>query len=107
MAPEVISGKNYSEKADVYSFGIILWEFASREPPYRKITQTKVSVEVVKNDLRPKIPKNTPEPLVRLMKRCWDRNPLRRPSFKEIIYEIEAMNTQNFDTPSIPILSSN
>lgn len=72
MAPEVIVGKNYSEKADVYSFGIILWEFASREPPYKKITPTKVSMEVVKNDLRPKPPKKTPEPLVRLMKRCWN-----------------------------------
>lgn len=61
MAPEVIIGRNYSEKADVYSFGIILWEIASREPPYKNIIGTKVSVEVVKNDLRPKIPKNTPD----------------------------------------------
>lgn len=35
MAPEVIVGENYSEKADVYSFGIILWEIAAREPPYK------------------------------------------------------------------------
>lgn len=35
MAPEVISNQNYTEKADVFSFGIILWEIASREPPYR------------------------------------------------------------------------
>ena len=35
MAPEVISSNYYSEKADVFSFGIILWEIASREPPYR------------------------------------------------------------------------
>ena len=37
MAPEVISGHNYTEKADVFSFGIILWEIAAREPPYRSI----------------------------------------------------------------------
>lgn len=47
MAPEVIVGKNYSEKADVFSFGIILWEFAAREPPYKNIAGTKVSLEVV------------------------------------------------------------
>ena len=35
MAPEVISSKEYTEKADVFSFGIILWEIASREPPYK------------------------------------------------------------------------
>ena len=37
MAPEVISGKVYTEKADVFSFGIIMWEVASREPPYKSI----------------------------------------------------------------------
>lgn len=42
MAPEVIAGSNYTEKADVYSFGIILWEIASREPPYKsKFTRQK------------------------------------------------------------------
>lgn len=30
MAPEVIGSEQYSEKADVFSFGIILWEIASR-----------------------------------------------------------------------------
>ena len=35
MAPEVIVSKHYTEKADVYSFGIILWEIASREPPFK------------------------------------------------------------------------
>ena len=35
MAPEVIGTSNYSEKADTFSYGIILWEIASREPPYK------------------------------------------------------------------------
>lgn len=35
MAPEVITSNAYTEKADVFSFGIILWEIAAREPPYR------------------------------------------------------------------------
>jgi mitogen-activated protein kinase kinase kinase 9 len=37
MAPEVIGGQTYTEKADVFSFGIILWEIGMREPPYRSI----------------------------------------------------------------------
>jgi mitogen-activated protein kinase kinase kinase 9 len=35
MAPEVISNEAYTEKADVFSFGVILWEIAVREPPYK------------------------------------------------------------------------
>lgn len=71
MAPEVISGEFYSEKADVFSYAIILWEIAAREPPYKNIMGTKVSIDVIKLDLRPEIPKNTPEQFAKLIKRCW------------------------------------
>ncbi|KAM3137799.1 hypothetical protein pb186bvf_010042 [Paramecium bursaria] len=91
MAPEVIAGQVYTEKADVFSFGIILWEISAREPPYRNITGLQVSLDVLNNDFRPTIPKKTPEVFARLTKRCWDRDPEKRPSFKEIIKELEMM----------------
>ena len=34
MAPEVIVSHKYTEKADVFSFGVLLWELATRKPPY-------------------------------------------------------------------------
>ena len=34
MAPEVIEGRSYTEKADVFSYGIILWELLTRRIPY-------------------------------------------------------------------------
>lgn len=96
MAPEVIKSQKYTEKADVFSFAIILWEIASREPPYRNITGAQVSLDVVNNDLRPTIPKNTPESFARIMKSCWDRHPEKRPSFKEIIRDIENMKLPKY-----------
>jgi mitogen-activated protein kinase kinase kinase 9 len=75
MAPEVIDGDMYTEKADIFSYGIILWEIAAREPPYKSIMGTKVSIDVVKYDLRPDIPKATPEAFAKLMKRCWVNSP--------------------------------
>jgi mitogen-activated protein kinase kinase kinase 9 len=90
MAPEVIQGQNYSEKADVYSFGIILWEIATRKPPFKDLSGVQVSQEVVKNHLRPAVTKRCPEPFAKLMQRCWDREPDSRPGFFEIILELEA-----------------
>jgi len=46
--------------------------------------------------LRPQIPKNTPETFVKLMKRCWDRIPEKRPSFKEIIRDVETMKLPKY-----------
>lgn len=89
MAPEVIQGQEYSEKADVYSFGIILWELATRKPPFRELNGLQVSQEVVKNNLRPPLPKRCPEPFVKLMQRCWDKDCESRPSFELIIEDLE------------------
>ncbi len=96
MAPEVINGFRYTEKADVFSFGIILWELATRKPPYYGIDGTEVSKRVANEGMRPKISdKECPGPLLDLMKRCWAKNPEDRPSFGEIIKELESMNLKH------------
>jgi serine/threonine protein kinase len=43
MAPEVIRGFKYTEKADVFSFAVIMWELATRKPPYYGIDGSVVS----------------------------------------------------------------
>lgn len=55
------------------------------------LTGLEVSIEVLNNDLRPSIPKKTPEAFSRLMKRCWDKEPSKRPSFKDIVKDLETM----------------
>ena len=90
MAPEVISKENYTEKADVYSFGIILWEFWSKDPPYKGVKAKEVANNVKNNPkYRPIIPNNCPEEIGELMELCWDANPKKRPTFLEIIKFLE------------------
>ena len=90
MAPEVIINDTYTEKADVYSFGIILWEFWSKDPPYKGVKAKEVAIKVKNNkNYRPVIPDEVPQEIAELMKVCWDENPDKRPSFIDIINYID------------------
>ena len=48
-------------------------------------------MEVLNKDMRPPIPKKTPEGFSKLMRKCWDRDPERRPSFRDVIRELNTM----------------
>lgn len=58
---------------------------------YIDLSGLQVSMEVLNNDLRPPVPKKTPEVFAKLMRRCWDRDPNKRPSFKDIIRDLNSM----------------
>eukprot|EP00536_Pseudo-nitzschia_multiseries_P002823 jgi/Psemu1/294978/fgenesh1_pm.39_\ len=91
MAPEVLANRNYDEKADVYSFGIIVWELLSRECPYEGMTAIQCALAVLNRDKRPEIPKWCPPGLHALIKSCTKKNPSERPSFAEIIVALDSM----------------
>ncbi|XP_031400791.1 serine/threonine-protein kinase STY17-like isoform X2 [Punica granatum] len=85
MAPEVIGHKKYDHKADVFSFGVLLWELLTGELPYAYLTPLQAAVGVVQKGLRPTIPKHTNPKLAELLQRCWQRDTKLRPDFGEIL----------------------
>ncbi|PWA76938.1 protein kinase superfamily protein [Artemisia annua] len=97
MAPEVIDGKPYDRKCDVYSFAICLWEIYCCEMPYFDHDFVKdfakLSSAVVHKNLRPSIPKCCPSSLANIMKKCWNVNPEMRPQMVDVVNMLEAIDT--------------
>uniref|UniRef100_A0AAV2K8C6 Mitogen-activated protein kinase kinase kinase 7 n=1 Tax=Knipowitschia caucasica TaxID=637954 RepID=A0AAV2K8C6_KNICA len=86
MAPEVFEGSNYSEKCDVFSWGIILWEVITRRKPFDEIGGPAFRIMwAVHNGTRPPLIKGLPKPIESLMTRCWSKDPSQRPSMEEIV----------------------
>jgi len=91
VAPEIFNNKKlYTEKADVYSFGIILWELIARKMPFEDEEAFTIPLLVSKGK-RPKMPKELPKGWEKLIKSSWNQKPLKRPSFDELVNTLETM----------------
>ncbi|KAF2309302.1 hypothetical protein GH714_001550 [Hevea brasiliensis] len=123
MAPELLNGNSnkVSEKVDVFSFGIVLWEILTGEEPYANMHYGAIIGAILfifslpsrnmclltnlpngtcekprrncKYTLRPTIPSFCDPEWKRLMEQCWAPNPAARPSFTEIAGRLRVMST--------------
>ncbi|WOK94057.1 hypothetical protein Cni_G02759 [Canna indica] len=93
MAPELLSGKSsmVSDKIDVYSYGIVMWELLSGEEPYADMHCASIIGGIVNNSIRPKIPTWCDPEWKSLMESCWSSDPASRPSFSEISQKLRQM----------------
>ncbi|KAL3532237.1 hypothetical protein ACH5RR_005758 [Cinchona calisaya] len=108
MAPELLNGSSnlVSEKVDVYSYGIVMWELLTGEEPYADLHYGAIIGGIVSNTLRPSVPESCDPDWKALMERCWSAEPSERPSFTEIANELRLMASkippkgQNQHSPS-------
>jgi len=84
MAPEMLAVKPYNCKADVYSFGVTLWQMAAREKPWVNVPVWDIPTRVI-HGKRPQIPGDLPKDYSDLIRRCWASKPDDRPAFSEIV----------------------
>lgn len=83
MAPEILSGGQYSFASDIYSFAVIMYEIASGKIPYYH--EEDISPINVIRGSRPGRPSSTPLIYIQLMESCWDSDPRKRPTASFLI----------------------
>ncbi|POG76199.1 kinase-like domain-containing protein [Rhizophagus irregularis DAOM 181602=DAOM 197198] len=84
IAPEIFKGSAFSKETDIYSFGMVMWELTTGCKPFANVEHDHNLIYKILDGERPKITEDTPECYANLMKSCWDPNPKKRPSIKEI-----------------------
>eukprot|EP01025_Chloroclados_australasicus_P059440 TRINITY_DN7514_c0_g2_i7.p1 TRINITY_DN7514_c0_g2~~TRINITY_DN7514_c0_g2_i7.p1 ORF type:complete len:812 (+),score=47.70 TRINITY_DN7514_c0_g2_i7:3-2438(+) len=96
MAPEVLgSEKDVDDKCDIYALGMVIWEMYTRQRPWMsKIFHEQIQHQVENRENRPIIPQDCPEDLANLITRCWAQDPKKRPSAKDVQYEIKKIQTK-------------
>jgi serine/threonine protein kinase len=88
MAPEMLAGQAYDASADVYSYAIVLWEVAAQARPWDEVNDTFLRdalLALIDGGQRPAVEVDWPADYVRVMRRCWAREPQQRPSFKAVL----------------------
>jgi len=84
MAPEAYFNDQFSNKSDVWSFGVLLYEiFSLGNDPYKDGHIDQI-MDRVKNGMRLERPTRAPEDIYQLMESTWQDNPELRPSFADI-----------------------
>ncbi|KAJ8033413.1 Tyrosine-protein kinase Fyn [Holothuria leucospilota] len=82
-APESVLYGTFSTKSDVWSFGILLTELVTKgKTPYPGMTNHEVIEQCVHRGYRMPKPMHCPDSLYRFMLKCWNKDPMERPTFE-------------------------
>lgn len=102
MAPEVFEGSKYTEKCDIFSWGIVLWEVLSRQKPFKDVDNTYSIMWKIHKGERPPIVTDWPQPIQNLMTSCWATKPDLRPSM-QLVVEVMHDLVQSFPGADEPL----
>eukprot|EP00897_Mesotaenium_endlicherianum_P001609 jgi/Mesen1/1476/ME000132S00423 len=91
MAPEMIEHQPYNRAVDVYSFGLVMWELLMCEVPFEGMSSVQAAFAVVnKVASSDKVHMSLScSPLFGTQAACWRKSAMQRPTFKEVVRELE------------------
>lgn len=86
MSPEAIYFHTFSEKSDVWSFGVLMYEvFSFGKVPYENLESTEEILNYLLSGRRLECPKAAKKGTPEIMSSCWMMNPHERPTFEDLI----------------------
>ncbi|KAF8380241.1 hypothetical protein HHK36_027723 [Tetracentron sinense] len=92
MAPEVYRRESYGQSVDVFSFALIVYEMFQGGPSNKADEAEEVADKRAYEDSRPSLSSIVyPEAIKMLLRECWHKDRERRPSFEDIITQLEAI----------------
>ena len=91
MAPELFidTTSRYTAECDVYSYGVVVWEVATRAIPYKNLASSHLIAVHVMQGKRETFPDNSPDIFRRIGQACWEKLPAKRPKLSEVIELLE------------------
>jgi len=91
MSPEALRKKKYSEKSDVWAYGVCCCEILTSGNIYGGMDAVQVATAVVSEGLKPTIPTISPPPLTAIISKCLEYEPENRPTFAELKNSFSSM----------------
>jgi serine/threonine protein kinase len=106
QAPELFKLKpRHTKASDAYSYGMVLWEIASRQIPFGEANET-VIMNCVKEGEKEEIPEDCPAEYAGLIERTWSLDPEKRPSPHYIVLQLEKLIPKSKVNPAPSIATS-
>ena len=98
MAPEILQGGIYGEPADVYAYGMLLYELVTTKTPFQGegLNSYQLSQSVLKGR-RPQIDGGVAEEWKSLIEKCWDQEPEARPTMEEVVDMLKDVDFSTFE----------
>lgn len=95
MAPELVANpEQVSEKADIWSMGVVMWEMYTLDVPFRELQAQQILHGLMHGNLHLAL-RETCEPEWRgLVEACMDANPVNRPSFRQLAKHLDEVIKQ-------------
>ena len=101
VAPEVFNTRKFTQKSDIYAFGIIMHLMATGESPFRDREFDRGLACDIMGGLRPSMPDSAPDEYKKLAEQCYDADPDKRPRAnivcRHILNLIKKVDNDNSD----------